>query len=259
VFTNSLSFAEFMALGSCFLAVRLFGSRTTGDWVRFGLLNVLVLAALVYNGSRLGVVGATAGYATAGVLVVYRRWRENPGSIIASAALYFTPLAIAFGVAVFLFVGRIRKLFVGSGIQVTSTEARIEQFDKLPGPLLQRPVFGYGPGNGAEALDYHQPGGLLTVDTYIISLLLDYGVLGFIAFTGFLVSLFVMAVRLSLNLLNSRYLLSAALAATLMTFLVIRLVLSQEDNHTLFFFLVGLLFAEKYRSDVAQPSGEPER
>ena len=120
-------------------------------------------------------------------------------------------------------------------------------------PLFSRPLLGYGPGNSGEALGYYQPGGLLTVDTYIITLLLDYGIIGFLLFTAALLSMLVIIIRLSLLPGNHRYASTTALAAALTAFTVIRLVLSQQDNHTFLFMLFGLFFVQVYlvRSSVS--------
>src|SRR6185312_9551775 len=77
-------------------------------------------------------------------------------------------------------VPRLHVAIWGGGAQQSSTDARVAQFNLGMPKILHNP-FGYGIGMGAETLGY-APFGQLTIDTYYISVALEYGVLGFIIY-----------------------------------------------------------------------------
>jgi hypothetical protein len=80
-------------------------------------------------------------------------------------------------------VPAIRNRTIGGGSTGFSDQARQVQFDMLWPKLFANP-FGYGSGRSGEVLGYRLPGGLLTVDRYVITMLLDYDVIGFLLFAG---------------------------------------------------------------------------
>lgn len=246
-FSTSLSFAEYMALAAPFFSLCLFRARTLGGQAAWLALNLLLISALFLNGSRLGLVGALVGYSTCAYLFVIQYRHENPRHVIASALFYLLPIGALLGAIAIKSFGRLNALFFGTGMQILSTEARWAQLDLMPYTLLKRPLFGFGPGNGAQALGYRSPGGQLTVDSYFISAFLDYGVLGGIAYFGLIVTGILAAVRLGLKEDNPKRSFAMALGAALIIYLIVRLVLSQEDNQPLLFLLLGMTCAESYK------------
>lgn len=254
IFNNSLSFAEYMALSGPFL-IYLTLRHMRGIWIALGVaLNLLLIAGLYLNGSRLGLVGTVCGYVVFGAIWALDYWRRDRHSLIAPGLILAFPagaVALAFAIA---FVGRINALFLGTGIQVYSTQARMDQFAMMPPVLIRRPIFGYGQGMGGSALNYRQPGGNLSVDSYVITALLDYGIVGFLAFFGMIIAGIVVAMRVaSRKDFEGRYVAMAA-AASLITFFVIRMVLSQDDNHTVFFMLLGMVAALAYNAERESPA-----
>jgi hypothetical protein len=247
IFTTSLSLSEFMALAAPFFSLYLFRARTIGSQVAWLSLNILLISALFFNGSRLGLVGALVGYFVCAYLFVLQYKHENPRNVVASALFFLMPVgALLCGVVIKSF-GRLNSLFFGTGMQILSTEARWAQLDLMPHALIKRPLFGFGPGNGALALGYHSPGGRLTVDSYFITAFLDYGILGGIAYFGLIITGIIAAIRLGLKEDNPQRSFAMSLGAALIIYLIVRLVLSQEDNQPILFLLLGLTFAESYK------------
>lgn len=245
IFTTSLSFAEYMALAAPFLLY--LTTRYARDVFTVGIAiaaNLLLIAGLYLNGSRLGLVGLVCGYALFGAIWAYSYWRANRNSIIGAAMMLSFPAgAAAFALSV-AFVGRINAMFFGTGIQVYSTQARLDQFAMMPPVFLRRPILGYGQGMGGAALNYRQPGGALSVDSYIITALLDFGIVGAVTFFGMVVAGILLALRIARTGGDEEIRgVGMAAAAALITFLVIRFVLSQDDNHTLFFMILGMAAA----------------
>src|SRR3546814_15075303 len=71
----------------------------------------------------------------------------------------------------------------GGGAASYSTQARIEQYQKGLGLVMENPL-GYGIGRGSVTLGFTNPEGVETIDTYYLLILLEYGVLGFLIFYG---------------------------------------------------------------------------
>lgn len=258
IYNNSLSFAEFMAVASPFLLLLTVRARSFASLTVFAALNVLLITGLLMNGSRLGLVGTLSGYMLFLLLWSFDFWRTNRGNLIGPALVLAFPAGAAvlgFGMA---FVGRINALFFGTGMQIYSTQARMDQFAKMPGVLMARPIFGYGPGNGGAALDYRQPGGLLTVDSYIITALLDYGIIGGLAFFGIMIGGAITATKIATRTDNPYRFEAMAAAAAVLTYFVVRTVLSQEENQPLLFILAGLILALVQKARALQPAALPQ-
>ena len=96
---------------------------------------------------------------------------------------------------------------------------------------------------GASALNFRSPSGVLTIDTYILSNTLETGLVGGIAF----IVLFVIGSIKSAKVYtysnddDKFEKMAAALASTLIAFLVVKMVLSQHYNHTLLFLILGIV------------------
>ena len=103
--------------------------------------------------------------------------------------------------------------------------------------------------------DYHQSG-QLTIDSYYLSMLVDYGIVGFLVFYGmFAASIFYSAkASLAADLKSPDNLFLAPIAISLTNFFVIKSVFSQEDNHPLVFMMMGMAAALVVRARAAAPA-----
>src|SRR3546814_3003931 len=80
---------------------------------------------------------------------------------------------------------RLYVMLIGGGQHQASNDARTSMYqDGIP--LMLSNPWGFGANQGAAALNYRLPSGMLTIDSYYLSIGLDYGVLGLIAFYGML-------------------------------------------------------------------------
>jgi O-antigen ligase len=158
-------------------------------------------------------------------------------------------------------VDALRVRILGSGTSQMSNDGREIQFDMAPNVILHRPIFGYGGAQGAEALGYRSPGGQLTIDSYILSIVLDYGIIGFICYYGAIATAAYLTLKWAIsssqpspndrNAQEQDYLFP--LGVMLVQFYVIKTVLSQEENHSILFLIFGAIFALRKRiSDAAK-------
>ena len=96
----------------------------------------------------------------------------------------------------------------------------------------------------------YSEGQFVTVDNYFITLGLDYGVLGIIIWY----SIFIIAIFYALMYsVSAKYSsrkegrLLAPLAVTLIAFLVIKWVHGQDENHPIYFLILGMISAVIFR------------
>lgn len=131
----------------------------------------------------------------------------------------------------------------GSGAYQASNEARETQWADGLATIAQAP-WGHGIGRAAEALGFTDLEGFLTIDSYYLSVALEVGIFGFIAYYGaFMLSIWA-GVRISLEATKNEqtaWLVPTTLA--LINYVVIKSVLSQQENHPIAFALLGLAMA----------------
>jgi O-antigen ligase len=101
--------------------------------------------------------------------------------------------------------------------------------------------FGYGIGQAAVTIS--GAGDFVTIDSYFLSILVEYGILGFILYYG----LFAIAIYEG----SRRYLADTTdnedqsfllpITASFIAFMVAKFVFSQQDNHPVVFMMLGAL------------------
>src|SRR3546814_5710741 len=94
--------------------------------------------------------------------------------------------------------------------------------------ILKNP-WGFGADQGAAALGYLTPAGEITLDSYYLTIGLDYGVAGFIAFYGMLLAAIYLCVRVYLTSSESEARIAAPVAIALGAYFVIK---SRSEEHT---------------------------
>jgi O-antigen ligase len=143
-----------------------------------------------------------------------------------------------------LFSGKVAKRVFGSGETAGSTSARFEQFNMALPHIMRNPVTGHGRGAGPELVGFLTPGNTIpTLDSYLITLLVEQGVTGLLLFFGMIGFGVFVASRLYIMSPDERSTLGAPIACSLVAFAVYRIALSQTENHTLMFLMLGLVFA----------------
>ena len=89
------------------------------------------------------------------------------------------------------------------------------------------------------------PFGTLTIDNYYLAVAIEYGVIGFLIFYGLVIAAIVAAGRRAYADTNEDrdYAFLWPLASSLLIFLVIKSVFSEQDNHPLIYIMFGAVSA----------------
>jgi hypothetical protein len=240
-FSVSLLYAEFLVLVLPFAVVMAIEGR--GRWTRLvsGLIALAILPAQYLSGSRLGMVGILTVAGILASLFVIRLWLRNRRSLLVATLVVLVPVGAIATAGVFAASPRLQTYVLGGGQHEASNEGRREQIRAGIPLSMNRPVLGYGIGLGAEALGFRNLAGILTIDTYVMGVILEIGYPGSIAYLVLILAGIVLGGRLYLGAQSEAGRMGAAMAASLAAFLPIKFVLSQTDNHMLVFLFLGML------------------
>lgn len=239
-YTVSLSFAEGEAMFAPFGAVLLLHGRSLWDRMFGSTVLVASLVGIYVSGSRGGYLSFLVGIFLLGSMMVVRSRLLLPRSlaapvfaILAGAGFVVTALAI-------MFVGRIHNLIFASGEGASSTAARFLQW-KLAWPkILANPVTGYGLANSGPLIGYRAaPDSPLSVDSFVLSLITETGVPGMIFYFATCFSAVFTGMRQYLVDPGRGGVWAGGLAASIGGYTFYRFALSQRENQTLFFIMIG--------------------
>ena len=242
--TTPLSFAELLAMAVPFLLYLM--HKYPRLWVILGCLIIegLIIYGLIQADARLGFVGLLVGHLLYLLFYVIDRRRQDPKSLVGAALVVAFPVVIVLCTLAVLFIGRIRVRVLGSGQHSYSNDARIDQMNAAFERIWGSPLFGFGAGEGGGKLGFTNPGGELTIDSYYIATLMDYGFVGFFVYYGMIVYAISVCAKISMTAATSDIRrLSAAIGIFLAEFFVIKSVLAQEANHPIAFVMLGAVAA----------------
>lgn len=253
-FSVSPIYAEFLVLMLPF-AIHAF-LHEKGHWRRgAGLLVALaILPALYASGSRLGMVGAIIVLLGFGTLYALKIWRRHKRSMIGPLAMVALPFVLIGFTAAYVSSPRLQTMTIGGGQHQDSTATRLVQLEMGIPRIAERPVFGHGVGLGAEALGYRNIAGNPVIDNYMLSVLLEIGFVGFVAFFGMIVLVAVQAGRSYVLADSDRFALFAPIAMALAAFLVVKLVLSQWDTHGVVFIMMAMALILRRFGSESEPA-----
>ncbi|KQT34623.1 hypothetical protein ASG29_00120 [Sphingomonas sp. Leaf412] len=248
-FTTSGALAEFLSFALPFIIHIMV--KTNRLWVRLaaGATIPLVIWALVKTDARLGMVGLFMSLLFYALAWGIMRWRSDKTSIFGPALTIAYPAIFTAFITATFFVGRLRALVWGTGAQSASTETRKAMYREGMPMILKNPV-GHGFGRGAETLGFVNGNGILTIDTYYLSIGLEFGILGFIAYYG----MFLVAIWQGTKFVwraprgETLYLVPTTIALAI--FVIEKSVFSQQENHPLVFILLGVAVALMWRAKV---------
>jgi hypothetical protein len=246
--TTPLGFAELLGL-SAPLALHLAINRYPFV-IRVGSAAMIpiILYTIVLTDSRLGFIAMIVGGALYLLLWAVVRWREVRGSLFGPAIVMSYPAIFIAIVAATLLIGRIRAKVWGNGTQASSDESRKDQWNLAIPKVAHNPI-GHGYGTAGAVLGYTNADGILTIDSYYLNLLLDTGILGFAIYLAFFLGSAWLGAREVVRAPGDRELrILIPLSVTLVAYVVVKGVLSQDANHPLVFFLAGAVAALIHRS-----------
>ena len=240
--TNSLIFAEFLALCVPFIIHWLLTSRSLLVKALMVVTWGIVTAAILTTQSRLGLVGTIVALGIYVPLWAYRQWRADRTSIIGPSILIGAPLVALALIGVVFSSHTLSQRVLGGGAQAASTEARAIQ-RHMAVPKLEANPIGHGLGQSGYVLGYVNPAGIVSVDSHYLTTLLDLGIPGALGFYGMFLVGGVLGARLYLTTADRETELAGPLGAMCLVFVVIKAVLSEENNHSLVMLFLGMLVA----------------
>ena len=255
IFGGSLSFGEFEAmvvpLGLYFV---FWGARA---WERMLGVAVVVSALLgIYvAGARGGWIALISCVAAFAALWIVREFKFNKGGFAAPIVAVLGAVAFLGLILSIVLVGRVNHMVLGDGMSTYSDDERRLQWTVGIPRILSNPITGHGFNGGAEILNSTGEHSSETVDSYALSLLIETGVPGFLFFTGMIFWIVWGRAKRYLTDPSPQSAVNSALVCSVLAFTVDRLVLSQRENHKLFFLLAGVTVILAYleASESAKP------
>jgi O-Antigen ligase len=241
-FNTPLSFGEFEAmivsLGYFFLV--------QGPKVRdrlFGFFVVLACWIGIYcAGSRGGYQAALLSTGSFAAFWSLRTGIFRPRSLAPTLFVILILVGAVSLIGILTVSTRIHNMVLGGGEEQYSTEARWDQWDLAKPIIARNPITGYGFSMGADVVHYHvNDSGGGTLDSYVITTLVETGVPGFLSFAGLTIGAALLGLWLCIHDPSASGALAGALGSGLVGFAGYRLALSQIENHTLFFVMVGMI------------------
>jgi O-antigen ligase len=253
-FVTPLSFGEFeiivIPIGLFFLLHRetLF-ERTLGGAVAFG-----GIVGIFCSGSRGGFVGVIASVAVFFTFYSIRKAMSSKGSLVPAITALLSIIGFGCVIGAIMLSHQVHDMVLGGAAQSGSTDARYIQWAAGMPSIKSNPITGHGFGLGGLIL------GLGQIDSYILSLVVETGVLGLVLFLGLLVLPVWYGLRNYLSDTSESGALAGALACSFIGFIMNRLVLSQKENHMLMFSLLAIVIVLNYeRARQRAPQGLPNK
>jgi hypothetical protein len=194
--------------------------------------------------ARLGVLGYLVSILAYVLLWSLIRWRQRINDLVAATLVYAYPAGFLAILGASMVVHKIHVLIFGGGAQTASNMQRQEQFRMALPALLTHPL-GHGTNQAGMAMGYGA-GDFIAIDSYYISVALDYGILGVALYMAMFVIVIAAAVQAMMTLNpdgDREFTMLIPLAACLSAFLLIRGVFAQPDIHPMIFTILGMTVA----------------
>ncbi|WP_010544658.1 O-antigen ligase family protein [Sphingomonas elodea] len=247
-YSTPLAYGELLALVTPFVIFKLLNAKTWKERVAFAAFDGFILYSAILSTARLATVGYLVAHAGAALLWSVHRWRKVRGDMTGvSLTMVYPALLVALVLAV-TFVPAVHVRVLGGGAAQSSTDARSEQFHAAIPVIAKRPVFGYGIGEGAGAINWRTVDGFLSIDLGFVAMAADIGLVGLFAYSSFIVFSIFELVRRGLRSPAFTYPPEFAIALSLIVLITTRLVLAQPDNDPLFNILFGMALGQLWRA-----------
>jgi O-antigen ligase len=239
-FVTPLAFGEFqiivIPIGLFFLLHReLLFERALGAAVAFG-----GIIGIFCSGSRGGFVGVLVSVAVFVAFYSIRKATSSRGSLVPAIVAVLGVLGFGCIIVAIMSFHTLHDMVLGGAAQQSSTDSRYLQWAAAMQFIKSNPITGHGFALGGLII------GLGQIDSYILSLLVETGVLGLVFFLGLLVLPVWYGLRNYLSDTSESGALAGALACSFVGFIMNRLVLSQKENHMLIFSLLALVIVLNY-------------
>jgi hypothetical protein len=260
-FSSPLGLSEYISLVLPFVAQFALGPYKTLTRVSAAITIPFLLYVVILSGARLGLVGSFVALALTGFVSAGMRWKNDRRSFLSPLITLAYPVFMALVVLSSFFVSAVRRIIWTGGGAAYSNDARKIQF-AMGMPKVYAHPWGYGIGRAAETLGF-APFGFVTIDSYYLTILLEFGFIGFIIFYGmFLIGSYkAMRVTLTYKGPDQEMQFLKPLVISLVAFMIVKSVYSEIANHPVVFMMLGMILALLYRASraaaapVAAPRG----
>jgi hypothetical protein len=250
--TTSLGLAEILGLSMPFAMHLMFERYPFVLRVAAAIYIPFSTYTILLTDSRLGLVAALASVLFYLLIWAMLRWRQERSSVFGPAIVLTYPAIFVGFVAATFFIKRLHNEIWGNGSQNASNESRIDQW-MMAIPKVAKNPLGYGIGRGADVLGFTNLAGTLTIDSYYISVLLELGVLGFLLYYGLIIrGIFLASKTVIGSRVEQELRLLLPFAVSLIGFIIVKSVFSQDANHPVVFMMLGAVVALTYRARRAQ-------
>jgi hypothetical protein len=238
IYIVSLSFAEFEAMVAPIGAYFVLHGRDRREQI-LGLSSIMfALVAIFCSGARGGWVSLLVAMPIMAFLWVVRHSKLNPHSLVSGIGGVVFALGTTFTFLLVLFWQRANRMVFGY-----DDGDRWLQWEMALPHIQSNPITGHGMGNSGVVIGYNlHEGSIPSVDSYLLTLLVEVGVPGCLLFFGAIAIAIWIGLRVYLSPRDPRGTLGSALACILMAFATYRIALSQTENHPLVFIIIGLIF-----------------
>lgn len=254
---NPMAAAEYLALALPFVIHSMFKEPKLWARAAAAVSVPIILLAIYATHARSGMGGALTAILVYAFYWGIRKWRSDRASVLGPAVVATYPLMALAVVASVFVVGRVRRMVLGSGGTEASNQARVTQW-RLGWPQILHRPWGHGWTSSADVVGFHEPGGLLTIDSWTLSTLVDLGFVGLVVFLAFSLRAIyktgVTALTETGTDPDGHY--AAPVAISLIAWLEIRNVLSEMGNLGVAFMLMamGLALMARSRAVAAAPA-----
>lgn len=240
-FVIPLVYSEYLSIILPFVMFRAFVKRTIKDALLPVGIYVLVLLGMLASGSRSAIISFLIAHGVWILLVAVRTRIANRHSLISAAVTFMYPIGIAVFGLVLMSSHTLYVSVVGGGQHQASNDARSMQWE-MGIAALKTTIVGYGAGQATSHVGYTNLAGKPVLDSYILTLLGDYGYFGMIAFFTIFITLVILCLRGAMQS-STLSRIGLPLGTALLVFLSIRPVLSAEVNMPITISIAALALA----------------
>ena len=247
VFEHPLTLGQFLVLFFSLFIYKFVTGKTKLTRYTSLLLVPILLYILYKTGSRSVYVGVFVQVLFFGIMAMYFIIKEKKATFI---GWVFTVLSPIFFLLVMVVAFFLRDLIFGrTNSEASSTQARIDMFMQTFTIFGNDPVAiltGYGAGAAATVLGFRSPVGILTIDSYVLNVLLDSGIIGLTCFVLFFVVIFFIGLRLLAKSKSDKWIVMALMSG-IIGYLSVALILSVAVNLKLvFLFAFSLILLSSF-------------
>lgn len=235
---HPLALAEYLAAvlpGAAYLAIADF--RSSWRWTaRLSL--PLMLVAIYLTHTRTGVVaGAFALVLT--LFGVAWMWTNNSQRSLGRALSGWFAIIIAIALTIGVAMTAAVLLEGRNRIEASSTNARVQMLKGTELLVEESPLIGHGPGLAAITLGHRSWSGVLTIDSYYMTVAIEAGLVGLIGFLALSSTPFLRLFRFRSPYQDEYWLLGVVMASSIFGMLVMKIGLSLMHNFDLMFWLLA--------------------